>query len=46
MLTTTSARALYAFTVVTGKYYGVKYMTEPKAQSFWSSEAMAGAGIR
>ena len=37
---------LYAFTVVTGTYFGVKYMTEPKLQSFWASEALAGAGIR
>ena len=37
---------LYALTVLTGPYFGVKYMTEAKAQSFWASEAMAGAGIR
>ena len=37
---------LYALSAITGPYFGVKYMTEPKPQSFWASEALAGAGIR
>ena len=37
---------LYAISALTGPYFGVKYMSEPKAQSFWASEALAGAGVR
>jgi len=37
---------LYALSAITGPYFGVKYMSEPKAQTFWASEALAGAGIR
>jgi hypothetical protein len=37
---------LYALANLTGPYFGVKYMSEPKQQSFWVSEALAGAGIR
>jgi hypothetical protein len=37
---------LYAMQGMPGAYFGVKYMTEPKPQTFWASEALAGAGVR
>ena len=37
---------LYAVTGLFGAYNGLKYMTELPKESFWSSEALAGAGVR
>jgi hypothetical protein len=36
----------YNIAGVNGPYFGVKYMTEPKTESFWASDALAGAGVR
>jgi hypothetical protein len=37
---------LYAVTGLFGPYNGLKYMTELPKDSFWASEALAGAGLR
>ncbi len=37
---------LYNITGLFGPYAGLKYMTELPKESFWSSEALAGAGVR
>jgi len=37
---------LYAVTGLFGAYNGLKYMTELPKESFWSAEALAGAGVR
>jgi Protein of unknown function (DUF1329) len=37
---------LYNITALMAPYSGSKYMTEMPADSFWSSEALAGAGVR
>jgi hypothetical protein len=31
---------------LTGEYQGVKYMSELPAETFWSSEQLAGTGVR
>jgi hypothetical protein len=36
----------YAISGLSGMYYGVKVMTEPRPESFWAAETLAGAGIR
>jgi len=40
------ASGLYNISALPGGYFGVRYLTEPKAETFWSSEALAGSGIR
>ena len=37
---------LYNITGLLGPYSGVKYLTEMPPESFWASEALAGAGLR
>jgi len=37
---------VYAVTGLFGPYNGLKYMTELPKDSFWASEALAGAGLR
>jgi Protein of unknown function (DUF1329) len=37
---------MYNIVGLFGKYGGIKYMTELPAENFWSSEALAGAGVR
>ena len=37
---------LYNVTGLMNAYSGAKYMTEMPAETFWSSEALAGAGVR
>jgi len=37
---------VYNITGLFGPYSGLKYMTELPKDSFWSSEALAGAGLR
>ena len=37
---------VYNITGLFGPYNGLKYMTELPRDSFWSSEALAGAGLR
>ena len=37
---------LYNITGLFGPYAGLKYMTELPKENFWSSEALAGAGVR
>jgi len=37
---------VYNITALFGPYNGLKYMTELPRDSFWSSEALAGAGVR
>jgi hypothetical protein len=37
---------LYNVTGLFGPYAGLKYMTELPKENFWSSEALAGAGVR
>ena len=37
---------LYNITGLFGAYSGVKYLTDLPTDSFWSSEALAGAGVR
>ena len=36
----------YNITGLFGPYAGLKYMTEPPKESFWSPDALAGAGVR
>jgi hypothetical protein len=36
----------YNITGLFGPYAGVKYLTEMPAESFWSPDALAGAGVR
>jgi len=40
------ASGLYNISALPGGYFGVRYLTEPKVETFWSSEALAGSGIR
>jgi hypothetical protein len=37
---------LYAVLGLTGEYQGVKYMSELPAETFWSSDQLAGTGVR
>ena len=40
------ATGVYNITGLFGPYNGLKYMTELPKDSFWSSEALAGSGLR
>lgn len=37
---------IYNIGALPGGHYGVRYLTEPKEDTFWSSEELAGSGIR
>ena len=37
---------LYNINGLFGAYTGLKYLTDMPAETFWSSEALAGAGVR
>jgi hypothetical protein len=40
------ASGLYNVNALTGPYFGVRYMSEAKPETFWASDALAGSGVR